>query len=322
MQKWIPTIGSILLAILIAGLVYSRSGVLKPTEPLPEGAPISAAELATRWQVEPATAARLIAGGATVLDARPQLLPKWISLGRNALPMAIAVDWRDFSDPRARQWRGRLHPDDRVLGAKLRALGIDREDAVVVAGDPVRGWGEDGRIVWMLRTLGHQRAVLVNGGYRALAQVVPRDRQPPPSPGNFTPQRSPQWTIDKESLQAALATDAMVILDGRSPAEYAGATPYGETRGGHVPGARSLHFRNLIGPDGRLLPRPQIAARLQELGVTPTTPVAIYCTGGIRSAWLTVVLTDIGYDARNYAGSMWEWSASAPDAFPLVRAEP
>ena len=41
-------------------------------------------------------------------------------------------------------------------------------------------------------------------------------------------------------------------------------------------------------------------------------------SGGVRSAWLVVVLMDLSFaHARNYAGSMWEWSALPSDQYPL-----
>jgi thiosulfate/3-mercaptopyruvate sulfurtransferase len=45
--------------------------------------------------------------------------------------------------------------------------------------------------------------------------------------------------------------------------------------------------------------------------------VIAYCTGGARSALLSELLRAEGIDARNYDGSMWEWSADA--ARPLVK---
>ncbi|MEO0946962.1 MAG: rhodanese-like domain-containing protein [Cyanobacteria bacterium J06641_5] len=275
-----------------------------------------------QWQVDSLQAAQLIASGATVLDARGKIMP-FPRLGRDLFPGAIAVDWRAFSAPAPTQGalsaRGRLHPDDRVLTEKLQALGISRDVPVVVVGSGQRGWGEEGRIVWMLRTLGHERAVFPDAGYQALARVVADLKvtamAQPTIPGDFVVRRSPEWTITKEELRAQLGE--VVILDARSPQEFNGATPFGETRAGHIPSARSFHWRETIGANGQILPREQLQARLQALDIQPNDTVVIYCTGGVRSAWLTAVLVDLGYDARNYAGSMWEWSASAPEDYPL-----
>jgi thiosulfate/3-mercaptopyruvate sulfurtransferase len=109
-----------------------------------------------------------------------------------------------------------------------------------------------------------------------------------------------------------------VVLDTREPREYRGETPYGETRGGHVPGARHLFYKDLQAEDGRLLPPARLKARLAALGIGEGTEIVAYCTGGVRSGWVTTVLNDLGLRARNFAGSMWDWSAGDPAEYPLV----
>ena len=59
-------------------------------------------------------------------------------------------------------------------------------------------------------------------------------------------------------------------------------------------------------------------ARHTAAAVGPDSKVVAYCTGGVRSGWVTAVLNDLGIPARIYAGSMWEWAAGDPAERPLV----
>jgi 3-mercaptopyruvate sulfurtransferase SseA len=107
------------------------------------------------------------------------------------------------------------------------------------------------------------------------------------------------------------------VLDARSEGEF---------RRDHVPGARRVDWRDwaeqrpsalgrLLGDPrdwGRVAPDgPAVEERLRrllpaELGPAPV----VYCTGGVRSALLAVLLeARLGVPARNYDGSLWEWSA-------------
>ena len=62
------------------------------------------------------------------------------------------------------------------------------------------------------------------------------------------------------------------------------------------------------------------AHRLKKAGIPSNKQVVVYCTGGVRSGWLVMLLADLGYkDARNYAGSMWEWAARPAKDYPLTR---
>ncbi|MBD2103014.1 sulfurtransferase [Leptolyngbya sp. FACHB-261] len=272
--------------------------------------------LNSRWVVSADEAKQLIAQGATVLDARGGLKLQ------KPLARAIAVNWKQFAQPHAPD-QGKLLDDDHLLTQKLQAVGVSRDKPVIAVGDPARGWGEDGRVVWMLRTLGHQKAVLVDGGYQALVKAgVPTAWSAAtvaPRPGDFVVERTTAWTIDRAQLKAELGQQNVVVIDTREAREYAGATPYGEQRGGHIPGALHIYYKDLLDQNGKLLPREQMITKLEQLGVTQDTQVVAYCTGGIRSGWFTSILSDLGYKAKNYAGSMWDWSAGPVASYPLEK---
>ncbi|MEM9005013.1 MAG: rhodanese-like domain-containing protein [Cyanobacteria bacterium P01_F01_bin.86] len=269
--------------------------------------------LEQRWVVSATEAAQLIEAGATLLDARGQ------GLIRKRLQGSVAINWKNFS-PQDAATRGRLLDDDTVLTQRLQALGVSHHTPVVVFSNPPGGWGEDGRIVWMLRTLGHQQVVLVDGGFQALVKAgVPLQTGTPksPQPGNFIVRRNSTWDIQRDTLKKQLGSPNFVVIDTREPREFSGKTPYGEQRGGHIPGSINLYFKDLLDADGHLLTPQALNAKLQDIGITAATEVVVYCTGGIRSGWLASVLVSQGFSVKNYAGSMWEWSANSATQYPL-----
>ncbi len=273
-----------------------------------------------QWVVNVAQAKQLIEQGATILDSRNILL--WL-IGH--VPGAVHVSWRQFSQQQSPH-KGKLIENLEVLEQKLRNLGVCNTKPVIVIGNPADkcNFGEEGRIVWMLRTLGHQSAAFVDGGDTALTQVgIPITLDlTQPTPGDFVVKPSSLWSIQRDELQANLSSQAasqkLIVIDTRSSREFVGATPYGEQRGGHIPGAVHFYFKDLIDAKGFLLPRDQIIARLNSLGINRDTPIATYCTGGVRSAFFVTVLADLGFtNVKNYPGSMWEWSAATASSYPL-----
>lgn len=213
--------------------------------------------------------------------------------------------------------KGRLLDDDMVLTQRLRALGISEAVSALVVDDPKVGGGEAGRLTWTFRTLGHAFTYLVDGGIDALAESEILPINPPPISGDFTVARDLRFQVTMDELRNSIGRPGIAILDVREPREYAGQTPYGESRGGHVPGAKHLFYKALLSSDGKVLPRDQIHRKLTEIGVKENDEVVSYCTGGVRAGFVTVLLNDAGIAARNYAGSMWEWSASPADQYPL-----
>lgn len=269
-----------------------------------------------RWVVSAAQAKRLIEQkAATVLDVRNRV--SWFF---NHAPGAVGVSWWQFLQQKLPP-SGKLIENPTVLEQKLRRLGICNTKPVIVVGNPPDNFGEEGHLVWMLRTLGHPQAAFVNGGQAALvSEGVPTvGGFTHPELGDFVVQPTPLWDIQHHELQTNLTTKAFVVIDSRSPQEFAGATPYCEKRGGHIPGTVHFHFRDLMDAQGYLLPEEVIVAQLNQLGIERDTPIAAYCTGGVRSAFFVAVLADLGYTCvKNYAGSMWEWSAAPVSSYPLV----
>ncbi|MEM9905710.1 MAG: rhodanese-like domain-containing protein [Cyanobacteria bacterium P01_D01_bin.44] len=325
--QWFKRLFTSLLCVLLTSCSGGwHKAVLSPEQNLALSEPVRAGtqpsltdtpqptiSLEERWIVSASEAQQLIEQGATLLDARGQ------GLIVRRLQGATAVNWQQFS-PKETAIRGTLLNDDEQLTQQLQALGISAQTPVVVFANPPNGWGEDGRIVWMLRTLGHRQAVMVDGGFQALvnAQVpLQQGTNAAPEPGDFVVRRIPDWDIQREQLREQLSADNHVIIDTREPREFAGRTPYGEQRGGHVPGAINLYFKDFLNEDGTLLPLQDLITKLSEIGITPDTQIVVYCTGGIRSGWLASVLANLGFSVKNYAGSMWEWSAAPENDYPL-----
>jgi len=145
----------------------------------------------------------------------------------------------------------------------------------------------------------------------------------PAGQGDFTVARIATWDIQKQELQQLVKAGSAgaakrLLVDTRELREFEGAVPYGESRGGHLPGAVHLHYSSLLNTLGALRDRDTLMARLRERGITADREIIAYCTGGVRSGWFVAVLADLGFTrVRNYAGSMWEWSAGPADQYPL-----
>lgn len=266
------------------------------------------------WVVNTTQAAQLLRSGATLWDART---PKQRAKG--PLTGARVVTWQQFSEPELPNM-GKLLEDDAALSAQLQQTGVEQARPVVVIGDPVAGWGEDGRLVWMLREVGHTKVTLVDGGAQALQLIWTEALSQAiyQGMGDMVAKRLNKWDIDAETLKAKWSNDEVTLLDTRELREYNGETPYGEMRGGHVPGALHLYYKALIDKQGKLLPRQVLLDKLKTLGLEQDNAVVAYCTGGVRSGWFVAVLIWLGFtQVTNYAGSMWEWSSLPETTYPL-----
>jgi thiosulfate/3-mercaptopyruvate sulfurtransferase len=197
------------------------------------------------------------------------------------------------------------------------SLGISNETPIVVYDDNASLHAA--RVWWVFDHYGHRDVRIVDGGFNAwldearpLTSLVQR-----PVRAAFTAHEDDGGLCDLEGLRAAI--DTVQIWDLRSDGEWTGAELRGNARGGHVPGARHLEWRQLMqGPPARRFrSREEIEERLRDAGVDPATPTVTYCELGIRAAFGAFVLRLLGNDStRMYDRSMNEW-ANRSDT-PLV----
>lgn len=221
-----------------------------------------------KWLVTVDEARALIASGALVLDARAPGLKAGLPL-----PHAQPILWQDLADG-----HGQLLDDEAMLNQRLQTLGVDGGQPIVVLADPARGLGADAQVVWGLRSLGHKRAVMVDGGLPALLAAGLPTIQPPFGKGGFVVDRADDWAITGAEISAHKRDRDFVILATEAAQE-------------------------LLADDGRLKSRGRIEAILAAKGIDRDKVLATDGRNGAVAAWLTAVLIDLGYSARNLVGT-------------------
>ncbi|MCW7468227.1 sulfurtransferase [Leptospira kanakyensis] len=241
-----------------------------------------------------------------ILDTRSSL-----SRLKNKVSGAVLLSWEDLSRTETPN-KGDLL-ELKLVRKKLNDLGLKQDDNVLVLGDGNSGWGEEGRIVWSLREAGFKQTYWIDGGYSSYEKQIQKKTNPKPE----TLANNSQLAKNKTHVSAAIFKDEILkglpskqhqILDTREPREFTGATPYGESRGGHIPGAKSFFYQELFDAKGNVKSKSEVDVYLKQLGIQKEKPIVAYCTGGVRSAFVVGILRTYGYNAYNYAGSMWEWS--------------
>jgi thiosulfate/3-mercaptopyruvate sulfurtransferase len=224
---------------------------------------------------------------------------------------AVAATWHDFSDPNS-AIKGFLDPDIGRLEKKLGALGISNDRQVVVYSNPFDNWGDEGRMYWTLKYLGHPNVRVLDGGWVKWSAEMRRFECGPanPRPAMFKATVDPSLITNKADVRKLVEESPpdTILADARSTEEYNGAFQQGIARGGHIPSAVNVPWNQFFNPDGTVKPVDAIRAILEKQGVTSGQEVVCYCTGGVRSAWLYFIMKLAGYEkVKNYPGSWWEW---------------
>jgi thiosulfate/3-mercaptopyruvate sulfurtransferase len=229
------------------------------------------------------------------------------------IPGAIKLHWRDdLQDPVERD----LVEKD-VFERLLSERGIANDTALVLYGDKNNWFAA--YAYWYLKIYGHKDVRILNGGRqkwvdegRELTTEVPT-REPTSYSAS---DRDESIRIYRDDVRDALDDDGKVLVDVRSPQEYAGeliAPPgyeqEGAQRGGHIPTARSIPWAQAVRDDGTFKSPDELRELYAGKGVTADKAVTAYCRIGERSAHTWFVLRELlGYeDVKNYDGSWTEW---------------
>jgi thiosulfate/3-mercaptopyruvate sulfurtransferase len=165
------------------------------------------------------------------------------------------------------------------------------------------------RAFWFLDYFGHPDVRVLDGGVRAWrAEGLPLTAEPAaPVDTGWMGERDDSRLATWRDVHARLARADVTMLDVRSEAEFRGTTVRA-TRGGAIPGAVHLEWKNNLADDGRFKPAGELRAGFERLGVTPDREVIAYCQGGYRAAHTYLALRLLGYPkVRNYLGSWREW---------------
>lgn len=196
-----------------------------------------------------------------------------------------------------------------ALASALSAIGVT-PGTHVVAYDG-EGNGKAARLLWTLDVVGHRGFSLLNGGWKAWAgEGHPVETEPNiPVQGSIAVGEPGPALADRQYILDHLEDPSVVVLDARTPAEYAGQDVR-SARGGHIPGAANFDWTLALDRDRnlRLKPAAELRAMLEERGITPDKEVIAHCQTHTRSSHSYIVLKSLGYEKiRGYDGSWSEW---------------
>jgi thiosulfate/3-mercaptopyruvate sulfurtransferase len=239
---------------------------------------------------------------------------RWYLDGRSAreaydlghLPGAVFADLDRWLAGPASAAAGRHPlPDPAVFAEGMARLGIADEDIVVAYDDA--GGVIAARLAWMLRSTGHQAAVL-DGGLAAYDGPL-EQADPGRARTAFTPV---PWPADRLADIDAATDPSSTVLDARERERYRGDAEPVDPRAGHIPGARSLPCRENLDDAGRFLPVGLLRRRFEDVGVRDGASVISYCGSGVTACHTLIALEHAGLGrGRLYPGS---WSQYSHDA--------
>ena len=200
------------------------------------------------------------------------------------------------------------------------SAGLSGKETAVLYEDAMdSGFGQSCRGYFILNYLGYPKIKVLHGGYQAWqAAGLPTSTETvAPAPATFPLGASADVMVDADEVLAAMGAGGVTLLDVRDVDEWIGASssPYGRDfspRKGRIPGARWIEWYRMMKPGAAgpvFKARDEVLAECLTAGITPETPVILYCFKGARASNTFLIFKEAGVkNVKIYFGSWNEWS--------------
>ncbi|GFF37887.1 3-mercaptopyruvate sulfurtransferase [Aspergillus lentulus] len=205
------------------------------------------------------------------------------------------------------------------FAACVAALGIKKDDVLVIYDAVDVGIYSSPRVAWMFRFFGHEAVHVLNnfrvyvrlgypvatGEMRALASVSEYPVTPPAS----------DRVISFEELRELVLKDSKVvqIVDSRIAGRFSGEEDEAVAglSSGHMPRAVNVPLAAMLEEESStFLSVKKLAEVFERAGVDGRVPLVLTCNSGVTAAALDLALGETGYKnpKRIYDGSWMEWA--------------
>ncbi len=196
-------------------------------------------------------------------------------------------------------------PSPEQFAETMAELGIGDNSKVVLYDTENSMWAA--RIWWMLRWIGFDNAVILDGGFsgwKSKHGTVSNDSACYKAASLGCHTRTNLF-IDQTAMRDALNNEPILIVDALSEAQFNG---HESSLGlcGHIPGAINIPATSLIDPITR-----QFLVLAQLVKIFPqdrNTKTIIYCGSGIAASTNAFVMNSLGFkDVAIYMPGLQEW---------------
>lgn len=246
-----------------------------------------------------------------------------VSNGENAqsnynqkhLDGAIFVDLNtQLADIKEDLSKGGRHPLTTIenFSKLLSTLGITSKTHIILYDDK-SGANAAARMWWMLKSVGHEKVQVLNGGFQEA------EKRNFPINSNFvTPIPTEEYIIESWKLPVANLTEveeasndkSNLIIDVRESARFNGEFEPIDLVSGHIPNAINVPFSTNLDENGLFLSPEMLREKYKNIFKNnASNDIIVHCGSGVTACHTLLAMVCAGFEIpKLYVGSWSEWS--------------
>jgi thiosulfate/3-mercaptopyruvate sulfurtransferase len=209
---------------------------------------------------------------------------------------------------------GGRHPLPKIedFAETVASLGISSASYVVIYDDK-NGSNAAARLWWMLKSLGHEKVQVLNGGFQEAEKM-----HFPTSSKTEIVAKAPLYKTKNWKLQIATIDEVEkvsqdknhIVIDVRDVERYNGETEPIDLVAGHIPGAINIHFTENLDANGLFLNPKELKEKYSKVfEKVKTENTIVHCGSGVTACHTLLAIAYAELEIpKLYVGSWSEWS--------------
>lgn len=233
---------------------------------------------------------------------------------RDALYVDLNTDLADIKEDVSKGGRHPL-PSAIEFGKLLAKIGIAVNSHVIIYDDK-NSSNAAARFWWMLKSIGHQKVQVLNGGYQAALTAGFEMSSKSEAPLIAEAYPITTWKLpmaDMNEVDTVRLNKEFLIIDVRDKIRYDGIKEPIDLIAGHIPGAINIPFSTNLDADGFYLSSDALKEKyLKAIENKDREHVIVHCGSGVTACHTLLAMAYAGLEIpKLYVGSWSEWSRNA-----------
>lgn len=204
-------------------------------------------------------------------------------------------------------------PEIETFSKTLAELGITRNKHIVIYDDQ-NGSNASARFWWMLKSAGHEKVQVLNGGLnQAKKNNFPLSSKAEGGNSAAEPYPVENWalpTAEIDEVEKASQNPDFLVVDVRDRERFEGISEPIDLIAGHIPGAINIPFTENLNEEGLFLSPDELKDKYKaKFRETHPENIIIHCGSGVTACHTALALAyaEMGIP-KLYVGSWSEWS--------------
>ncbi len=210
---------------------------------------------------------------------------------------------------------GGRHPLPEItnFAKTLTDIGILKDKHVVIYDDK-NGSNASARFWWMLKSVGHKKVQVLNGGIiQAKKKHFPLSSKPEIFKRGFEPYLIKKWKlpiIEIDEVERISKNPNYLVVDVRDRGRYDGKFEPIDLIAGHIPGAINVPYTENLDCNGLFITSKELKNKYKVLfGDIKTENIIVHCGSGVTACHTLLALDYAEMEIpKLYVGSWSEWS--------------